>query len=118
MLIARYDEPCVRGERRRQEHLIIRILAHVLVERWGIDQQGVHRERREQRLERTPSGSRSLLSASPTRRYASRIGGEMTRRMAPVLHAVRIRPGTPRKSSPDTKTLVSSTTFTWRVAPF
>ncbi len=64
------------------------------------------------------SGSRPLLSASPTRRCSSRIGGEMTRRRVPVLHAVSIQPGTPRKSSPDTKTLVSSTTFTWRGAPW
>ena len=118
MLIARYDKARVRGDRRRQEHLVIGILAHARVERWGIHRRACTVSIASRALSVPTSGARPLLSLRSTRRYSSKFGGDLTTQIGPVLQAVRIWLATPSAGIPDTSTLVSGMTFTWRVAPF
>ena len=60
---------------------------------------------------RSTAGNRAE-SSSPTRTYSSMISRDTTTSMVPSRHAVRTRPGGPPKKTPDTNTLVSTTTLT------
>jgi hypothetical protein len=87
-LVARHDDARIRRECRGEKHLVVGIGADPLG-KW----RRVHDGRRDRKKCQKGSDTRSLAQAE------------------------RIRPGTPPKKTPETKTLVSTTTFTARDGP-
>ena len=95
-----------------QKHVISRILTHRLVQRGASTMVAFIAKIRSTGSSAVARSGCRLASSAPTLRYSSRMSGESTRSTVPRDQAASTRPGTPPKKTPETKTLVSRTSFT------